>query len=204
MNRPPVAFYKTRRLGVVLIASLSFTVLFLSFYTNSYAMPSFNFAWETPISYFLGPILGSLLVLVAHSVSPEIEILSVAPIRFYRALVAIGISITQFILIFVGMWFANSFVLTVPISDGESAGLIASTIAFQGLGMFSGALFPSFKAWIIPVAAFFACVGFGFNADTTVRPHHILVTTSATTSIIACCFWAVGLIALLVIRQRKP
>ena len=200
MEVPPVTFIKTRRFSIVLLASCVFIAVFESFYTRSYAMPSFDYSWETPVSHFLGPFLGCLSAAVVNSVAPAMETLAVAPIKLWRTGLSVSLCVFQWAAMYAFTFFANAFLLDVPITTSDFSILLISTVAFQAIGMFSAALFSSMRVWIFPVLAFMACVGFGFNTDSTPRPHHLLVAHTPTTAVMAILAWVVAVIVLLTLR----
>lgn len=202
MEFPPIAFFKTRQLLLAIGASLALVAAFESFYTKSFAMPSFDYSWETPVSRFLGPFLGGLCVLVVNSVTPRMEALAVAPIRFFRLATAITLCVIQWIAIYAFRPLANSFILDTPMSGEDVRVLFISTLAFQAIAMISAALFTGLKAWVLPVLAFFAAVGLGFNDDTTPRVHHVLVSHTPTSAAVVIALWLCALGCLAVLRPR--
>lgn len=202
MEFPPVAFFKTRQLLLAMSASLLLVAAFESFYTKSFAMPSFDYAWETPVSHFLGAFLGSLCVLVVNSVAPQMEALAVAPIRVFRFLTVITLCIFQWISIYAIRPIVNNWILDTPMSGDDVRILFFSTLAFQAIAIVSATLLTGLKSWALPALAFVAAVGFGFNHDTTPRPHHVLVTHSPTSAIAIVVFWLCAIGALAVIRPR--
>ncbi len=196
MEIPPITFFRTRRIKFIAFLSFAFIIGFASFYTHSYSIPAFDYSWETPLSYLLGPILGCLCALAVNSQAPCMETLAVAPIGLFRALTLLSLCLYQILLIVLIRFIANTFILEVPITHKQFITLIFATLAFQGIGMISGALFASHKILLMPAIAIFMCIGFGFNTDTSPRPFHILVTHSPASLIISVLLWVSGLLAL--------
>ncbi|MFP7696940.1 hypothetical protein [Trueperella sp. LYQ143] len=199
MDFPPLAFVKTRRFGSAVLASLVLIAAFESFYTESFGTPSFDYAWDTAFSYFLGPFLGCICAIVVNSVAPHMETLAVAPIRLFRAALTVTLCAIQWLGIILMRFVANAFLLQVPISEKDLRTLLVSTLAFQAIGMCSACLFSSLKVEIIPILALLICVGFGYNRDSSPRPYHILVAHTPTTAGIAVVLWFIGIGCLLTV-----
>ncbi|MDD7385316.1 MAG: hypothetical protein SPI12_00330 [Actinomycetaceae bacterium] len=197
---PPRVFLKTRRFWTAVAVSVALTMCFESFYTRSFSMPSIDYSWDTPLSYFLGPILGTVCVMVVNSAAPQMERLAVAPIKCCRTELVVCLCVIQWFAMYVFHFVANALILKTPMTSQDLTTLFVSTLAFQALGMFSGVLFSSLKTLILPGVALMTCVGFGFNRDTTPRPFHVLMghTTPVAVLIVAC--WVVAVVCLLTVR----
>lgn len=173
---PIALFAKTRRLGLVAALSLALIAIFEGFYTHSYALPSFDYTRETPLSYFLGPFLGALCMGTVDSVTPDMEQLAVAPIRLWRTAVTASLCAFQCLAIIGLRPVVNAFILESPITDDSLITLLLSTLTFQALAIFSASMWADARAWALPLLGLVMCVGFGFNSDSTPHPYHVLYT----------------------------
>ncbi|MCI7305567.1 MAG: hypothetical protein MR522_04800 [Trueperella sp.] len=198
---PIALFAKTRRLGMVAATSLLLIVVFEGFYTHSYSIPSFDYRWETPLSYLLGPFLGALCMVTVNSVTPDMEQLAVAPIRLWRTAVTVSLCAFQCLAIIGLRPVVNAFILESPITDDSLITLLLSTLTFQALAILSASMWADARAWAFPLLGLVMCVGFGFNSDSTPRPYHVLYTHTPASAIAAAILW---LVAITVLASLSP
>ncbi|WP_270975751.1 hypothetical protein [Trueperella sp.] len=193
---PIALFAKTRRLGMVAATSLLLIVVFEGFYTHSYSIPSFDYRWETPLSYLLGPFLGALCMVTVNSVTPDMEQLAVAPIRLWRTATTASLCAFQCLAILAVRPIVNAAILESPITDDSLITLLLSTLTFQALAILSASMWADARAWAFPLLGLLACVGFGFNSDTTPRPYHVLYAHTTASAIVAGILWFAAIAAL--------
>lgn len=191
---------KTRRVATVALLSLAFAIILLSMHPTAYGIPGLSYVKDTPFSYLIGFILGSISATLVYPVSAVMEALAVGRVGRSRMLVALLAGVVQCaMIVFVATVLREAAGLDVPWS--AVAVFMSSTIFFHGIGMISAGFFHGMSVWVIPIALVVFLLMFAWKDRDTPQPWNILLHTNP--SLFSVCL-AVFVAGLVVVWVRNP
>lgn len=191
----PRAFLKTRRVGAVAIVSIIGTVALLLLHPTAYGIPGFNNVRDTPFSYLIGFVLGSLSSTLAHSVTPAMEGLATRRVARARAvLLAVATLVQGLLLILAATILRELAGIDIPWDDVSV--FLTSTLFFHGVGFLSAGLFAGPRMWILPAAFLSVFLAFSWKDEYTIQPWNVVLTTSGPLVASAAVLYVLGLAAV--------
>lgn len=191
---------KTRRVVAVAFLSLAFAIVLLFMHPTAYGIPGLSYVKDTPFSYLIGFILGSISATLVYPVSPGMEALAVGRVGRSRMLVALLACVVQCaMIVFVATGLREAAGLDVPWSAVTV--FASSTIFFHGIGMLSAGFFHGMRVWIVPIALVVFLLMFAWKDRDTPQPWNILLHTNPLLFSMALAVFVSG---LMVVRVRNP
>ncbi|WP_182171527.1 hypothetical protein [Flaviflexus equikiangi] len=174
----------------VLSVIATFTLLLL--HPSAYGIPGFNNVRDTPFSYLIGFVLGSLTATLVHPVIPAMEVLATRRVARARALLLLTATFFQGLLILgVSTLLRESLGLDLPWQ--HVAVFLTSTVFFLGVGFIAAGLITGPIMWIIPVGLLAIFLGFSWKDEYAVHSWNLVMNTSGVLVSVAVVIYGVGL-----------
>lgn len=186
-------FLKTRRAWGVAVLSVIATVILLLLHPSAYGIPGFNNVRDTPISYLIGFVLGSLSATLVHSVSPAMEILATRRVAQARALLLLIATVAQALLI-LGVSIVLREIAGLDMPREHVAVFLTSMLFFHGVGFLAAGLTAGPRMWLIPTALMAVFLAFSWKDEYTVQPWNLVLNTSGSRVVTAVCAYGLGLV----------